>query len=75
MTQLRIDSLSLMYKKSPDPGNFRQPLARDVVSAASSRRAKQSPVAAHERLLMGDGTGNAHYRGRLLFAQSHHQHS
>jgi hypothetical protein len=22
MTQLRIDSLSLMYKKSPDPGNF-----------------------------------------------------
>jgi hypothetical protein len=41
MTQLRIDSLSLMYKKSPDPGNFptasrqldREPPRRQVTKA------------------------------------------
>src|ERR1017187_10376988 len=37
MTQLRIDSLSLMYKKSPDPGNF------PTASRHSSRTACDRP--------------------------------
>jgi len=38
MTQLRIDSLSLMYKKSPDPGNF---------PTASRRSARTSSAGAN----------------------------